>query len=102
MPERFRFDEAGMRELFESPTGDVAKGLVRRTVSVERTAKRLCPVDTGRLRSSITHALDRDAQGLVGIVGTDVDYAVHVFLGTSKAPAQPALQAALAAEVSRG
>lgn len=102
MPERFRFDEAGMAELFDSPTGDVAKELVRRTVSVERTAKRLCPVDTGRLRASITHALDRDSQGLVGVVGTDVDYAPYVELGTSKAGAQPFLRPALGAEVSRG
>jgi phage gpG-like protein len=102
MAERFRFDEAGLRELFDSPTGPVAKDLTRRVVRIEATAKRLCPVDTGRLRSSITHALDRDAAGLVGVVGTDVDYAPFVFLGTSRAAAQPALQAALAAEISRG
>jgi phage gpG-like protein len=100
--ERFRFDEAGLDQLLESPSGDVAKEILRRTTRVERTAKRLCPVDTGRLRASITHALDRDAAGLVGVVGTDVEYAPYVFLGTSKAPAQPALQAALAAETSRG
>lgn len=99
--ERFRFDERGLDELFESRTGPVAKDLTRRVTRVERTAKRLCPVDTGRLRSSITHAVESDAQGLVGVVGTDVDYAPYVFLGTTKAPAQPALQAALAAEVGR-
>lgn len=102
MAERFRFDEAGLRELFDSPSGDVAKELTRRVTRIERTAKRLCPVDTGRLRASISHALDRDVQGLVGVVGTDVEYAPYVFLGTHKADAQPALQAALAAEIGRG
>lgn len=101
MAERFRFDEAGLTELFESPTGPVAKDLSRRVTRVEATAKRLCPVDTGRLRASITHAIDRDSRGLVGVVGTDVDYAPYVELGTSKAPAQPYLRPALAAEVGR-
>ena len=101
MAERIRFDQAGLHELLESRGGEVAKEITRRTIRVERGAKRLCPVDTGRLRSSITHALESDAEGLVGVVGTDVEYAPYVFLGTSRAPAQPALQAALAAELGR-
>lgn len=102
MAERFRFDEAGLRELFDSPNGPIGKELTRRTVRVEARAKRLCPVDTGRLRASITHAVERDAVGLVGVVGTDVDYGVYVEIGTSRAGAQPYLRPALAAEVSRG
>lgn len=102
MAERFRFDQAGLDQLLESPSGDVAKEILRRTTRVERTAKQLCPVDTGRLRASITHALDRDGQGLVGVVGTDVEYAPFVFLGTTRMAARPALQAALAAETTRG
>lgn len=95
MADRFVFDEAGMRELFDSPTGDVAKALTRTTVRVEATAKRLCPVDTGRLRASVTHALSRDAQGLLGVVGTDVEYAPYVELGTTRMGAQPFLRPAL-------
>lgn len=102
MAERFRFDEAGLRELFESKDGPIGKELVRRTVRIERAAKHLAPVDTGRLRASVGRALDRDAQGLVGVVGTDVDYAPFVELGTSRAHAQPFLRPALAAEISRG
>lgn len=101
MADRFVFDDAGLRELFDSPTGPMAKDLTRRTVRVERTAKRHCPVLTGRLRSSITHEIGHDAAGLVGVIGTDVDYAVHVFLGTSKMEGRPALQTALAAEVGQ-
>jgi len=58
---------------------------------VERDAKKLCPVDTGRLRSSITHEIE----GLTGRVGTNVEYARHVELGTHKMAAQPYLRPAL-------
>ena len=102
MADRFRFDPSGMRDLLDSTAGPVAKELVRRTVRIEAGAKRLTPVDTGRLRSSITRSLERDTTGLVGVVGTDVEYAPHVFLGTSKMAARPALQAALASELTRG
>lgn len=98
--DRFVFDEKGLAELFESPSGPTAKDLLRRTTRIERGAKRICPVDTGRLRASITHSLEQDSAGLVGVVGTDVEYAPYVFLGTSHQAAQPALQIALAAEVS--
>lgn len=99
---RIRYDAKAIDKLFDSPAGPIGKAIVGATVRIERRAKQLCPVDTGRLRSSITHALDRDARGLVGVVGTDVDYAAYVELGTSKAGAQPFLRPALAAEVSRG
>lgn len=102
MADRFTFDEAGLRDLFDSPQGDVAKELKRRGLRVQATAKRLCPVDTGRLRASITESLQRDAAGLVEVIGTDVDYAPYVELGTSRAPAQPFLRPALAAEAGRG
>ena len=90
-----------MRELFESTRGPMAKDLLRRSTRIERTAKRLAPVDTGRLRASVTHALEEDVRGLVGVIGTDVEYAPYVELGTSRAGAQPFLRPALAAEISR-
>lgn len=44
----------------------------------ESYAKRLCPVDTGRLRNSITHQqYDENTE----IVGTNVEYAPYVELG---------------------
>lgn len=54
---------------------------------VQNEAKRLCPVDTGRLRSSITHELRADGAR----VGTPVEYGPHVELGTTNQPAQPYL-----------
>lgn len=63
---------------------------------VEADARRHSPVDTGRLRASITNEV-REIAGTVleGRVGTNVDYAKYVELGTSKMPAQPYLRPAL-------
>jgi HK97 gp10 family phage protein len=59
---------------------------------VEGKAKRRCPVDSGRLRASITHETD----GTDGfIVGTNVEYAPFVELGTRYMSAQPFLVPAL-------
>lgn len=90
-----RIDPAKVRMLLEGPQGPVAKELERIAVGVERDAKRLCPVDTGRLRSSITHVTGVDGRGLVAKVGTNVDYALPVEMGTSKSRAQPFLRPAL-------
>ena len=45
---------------------------------VENEAKKLCPVDTGQLRSSITHEVVEKE----GRVGTNVEYAPYVEYGT--------------------
>lgn len=86
-----------VQRLLEDEDGPVGQDLLRRAVRVEGAAKRACPVDTGRLRSSITHDLERDAKGLVAFVGTDVDYAPHVEFGTFRMRAQPFLRPALRA-----
>lgn len=72
---------------------DVAE-VVRREIksaalNIESTAKQLAPVDTGRLRNSITHDI-RD-NGHVAVIGTNVEYAPFVEFGTRRAPAQPFL-----------
>ena len=90
-----RLDHAAIAALVNSPTGPVAKDLLRRTLKVQRAAKQLCPVDTGRLRSSIQYAIERDSRGLLARIGTDVTYAPHVELGTRRAAAQPFLRPAL-------
>ena len=45
---------------------------------VENEAKKLCPVDTGQLRGSITHEVAEKE----GRVGTNVEYAPYVEYGT--------------------
>ena len=59
----------------------------------EGYAKRLCPVDTGRLRNSITHAIFGGSEPYV-IIGTNVEYAEAVEYGTSRQKAQPFLHPA--------
>lgn len=53
-------------------------------MSCERFAKKTCPVDTGRLRNSITWALSSGEKAVY--VGTNVEYAfsVHEGTGTNK------------------
>ena len=46
----------------------------------EGYAKKLCPVDTGNLRNSITHQVDED--GKAAYIGTNSEYAAYVELGT--------------------
>ena len=49
---------------------------------VERDAKRYAPVDTGRLRASITPSIRSDATGVQGVIGSNVVYAPYMELGT--------------------
>ncbi len=51
-------------------------------LQAEGYAKRLCPVDTGNLRNSITHGFD-DTE-LVAYIGTNVEYAAYVEFGHTK------------------
>lgn len=97
MTVRIIFDPDGLRQLLESEHGAVGKDLARRGLKVSNQAKRLCPVDTGRLRSSITMALGQDSDGLFAMVGTNVEYAEHVEFGTSTTRPQPFLRPALKA-----
>lgn len=46
----------------------------------EGYAKRMCPVDTGNLRNSITHAVD--AAEMAAYIGSANSYAAYVELGT--------------------
>lgn len=57
----------------------------------ESYAKKLCPVDTGRLRNSITHQqYDESTE----VIGTNVEYAPYVELGTTRMGARPYLRPA--------
>jgi hypothetical protein len=59
----------------------IRKALKALAVIVEKSAKEETPVDRGRLRSSITHALDVRPVPLFATVGTDVAYARDVHDG---------------------
>ena len=53
------------------------QGLEAIGMTAEGHAKKITPVDTGRLRNSITHTTDSSA----AYIGTNVEYAPYVELG---------------------
>ncbi len=92
------WDNAALNDLLEGPDGAVAHDLLKRGIRVERTAKRFCPVDTGRARASITHEMGRDSRGLFVKIGSNVHYFKFIELGTrfmrAFAPLRKALRSA--------
>lgn len=83
MPIQFIPNVAGIHALKTSPREGIYKDLLRRVLKVDALAKRLCPVDTGRLRASIRWTVAAHDDQIVGRVGTDVNYAVFVHEGTT-------------------
>ena len=59
------------------PNGAIPRGLEAIGLAAEGHAKKITPVDTGRLRNSISHATDDEA----AYIGTNVEYAPYVELG---------------------
>lgn len=59
----------------------------------ETYAKETVPVDTGRLKNSITHEVEGDGRAVV--IGSNVEYAPFVELGTVKMSARPYLRPAV-------
>ena len=77
--------------------GLLAEGYAKRELSKPKGGHRTEPdprpnVDTGVLRNSVTHAVD--ARGGYVIVGTNVEYAPHIELGTVRQKAWPFLRPA--------
>lgn len=70
----------------------MAKALEEMGITAEAYAKKECPVDTGRLRNSITHIVQPGEKAVY--IGTNVEYAHPVELGTSRQKAQPFLRPA--------
>ena len=93
MDVKFTDNSAEILEAFEQAT---ARGLEKIGLTAEGYAKKNAPVDTGRLRNSITHEVD----GQEVYIGSNVEYAPYVEMGTVKMKAQPFLKPA-ATEHSR-
>lgn len=86
--------------MLRSGNGQVGRHLFRLGVNIQSSAKMHCPVDTGRLRSSIqTTPVHETSTGLAVRVGSNVNYARYVELGTRHMRAQPYLRPALNQEV---
>ena len=58
------------------------RGLEKCGLVAEGYAKKLCPVDTGNLRNSITHTVDEEEPA--AYIGSNSSYAPYVELGTGK------------------
>lgn len=82
------------REVAEAIDKAVAAALEEMGLACEGYAKLACPVDTGRLRSSITHMTKPSDDAVY--VGTNVEYGPCVELGTVHMEARPFLKPAAA------
>ena len=95
-------DWAGVLEIREDNAQQIAdaidqalaKALEEVGLVAEGYAKKACPVDTGRLRNSITHQVRPSEKSVY--IGTNVEYAPYVELGTSRMKPQPFLHPAAA------
>ncbi len=70
----------------------IEAALVAIGFTAETYAKNDCPVDTGRLRNSITNAVEMGENAVY--IGSNVEYAAFVELGTSRMKARPYLKPA--------
>lgn len=90
----------GLKPLLDKLDGNallaapLRRALTRSVLTVEGEAKRLAPVDTGRLRASLTHRVDPEPVPRFGEVGTNVFYAPYVHEGREpgKMPPVSAIQ----------
>ena len=90
MPDLIRAEIRGLKETQAKMTQVVkdlqgppmVNGMRQATLIVLADAKRLAPVDTGRLRASITPEVRQQSNVVQGIVGSNVMYAPFVETGT--------------------
>lgn len=79
-------------EFLKALPEQIEQALTAIGLTAESYAKQECPVDTGRLRNSITHAVETGEQAVY--IGSNVEYAAFVELGTSRMKARPYLKPA--------
>ena len=89
----FKITANNIDEVMKAKDEYVERALEAIGAQVENYAKLKCPVDTGNLRNSITHQYSTNEQA--EYVGTPVEYAAYVELGTSRMKAQPYLKPAV-------
>lgn len=98
--DRASADLAGVLEIRENNAEQVAAALnsaIARALTMigqqaEGNAKLICPTDTGRLKNSITNQIDMDENAVY--IGTNVEYAPYVELGTMRQDPHPYLKPA--------
>lgn len=102
--DRLVWNTVEIEKLLKSQDGSVAKDLLRRGLLVQAAAKNFATgygggphVRSGRLRSSISTTLGKDFLGVYCDIGSNVEYAGFVELGTRYMRARPYLRPALLA-----
>ena len=80
-------------EAIEAKEAAVLRALEEIGLTAERYAKGYAPVDTGRLRNSISHEVAQDENAVY--VGTNVEYAPYQEFGTRYQNGTPFLRPAL-------
>lgn len=78
------------KEIIDLKNEAVARALEAIGIQAEGDVASLAPVDTGRLRDSITHEVDESEEAVY--VGTNVEYAAYQEYGTSRMKAHPFLK----------
>lgn len=73
-----------LRKMGRDLRKELRKAIEDSCVDWEREAKRRCPVETGLLRSSITHEVSESGQKIIGAVGTNTEYGPYVEFGTRR------------------
>jgi HK97 gp10 family phage protein len=73
----------------------VAAAVRTAAMNIQANAQTTVPVDTGRLKNSIAA---RQISEMEWVVGTSVDYALYVEMGTRRTPARPYLRPAAVRE----
>ena len=86
---KFQSNSEEIGELFEQAC---ERALVRMGLQGESFAKKKCPVDTGNLRNSISNKVETKEKS--AYIGTNVEYAPYVELGTQKMAARPFIKPA--------
>jgi len=84
----------GLQKFPETIVPKLKEAVTKSAFLVEREAKMLAPVDTGRLRSSINTSYGIGPLGIGAKVATDVEYAIYVHEGTSRMRARPFMKQA--------
>lgn len=79
-----------VNEVISAKNGAIARALEAIGIQAEGDVASLAPVDTGRLRNSITHETHAEEESVY--VGTNVEYGKYQEYGTSRMRAHPFLK----------
>lgn len=86
-----------LEDVAEAIRQNLAAAVASEAEALQAEARRRCPVETGRLRDSIRAGVRTQNADVDASVGSNLDYAKHLELGTLSRPPAPYLAPALKA-----